>query len=249
MGPPGWEGEEGLEGWPGPPGLTGPPGKSGGAYAQVLAPASITPTGPGIERMLGLCAGVSLISPQSSGVFFVIANLRALGGPSSTATFTLRYGTGAGPAFDAAATGTIIGNTFGTLITSSAQGVALHGLVTGLPLGESFWIDIGLQPQFTAVAVEDITLTVFEYAGAGIGVFPGGIPGLDAEGEPGPPGPTGPAGPAGAAGGGTDMPLTRLTVVADTTVTAGYSAVVVRKLTVNSGIKLIIGNGSRLRIL
>lgn len=50
-------------------------------------------------------------------------------------------------------------------------------------------------------------------------------------------------GPAG------DVALSKLAPTSDVTITGGYSAVVVRKYTIASGTKLIIGSGSRFRIL
>ena len=52
-----------------------------------------------------------------------------------------------------------------------------------------------------------------------------------------------------AAGSTPDLNLDKLTITANQTVTAGYGAVIPRQYTINSGIKLTINSGGRLRIL
>jgi hypothetical protein len=77
-----------------------------------------------------------------------------------------------------------------------------------------------------------------------------GIPGIDAEESEYPyviPGPTGPQGIPGSGGG--NLALTKLSATTNESITAGYGVDIQRSYLINSGIKVTVGSGARMRIL
>ena len=65
------------------------------------------------------------------------------GGVGASASYAVRFGTGAPPALGAALTGTVVSATS----TSSGQtpvGDSLSGILSGLTIGTTYWIDLGI---------------------------------------------------------------------------------------------------------
>lgn len=182
QGPIGWPGDEGE---PGQDGFTAPaPLVSGGAFAERVPadPAALAAAG-----MLGLCNGVSLLTPAASGVVFVsmVFTRDNSSGIGTSQALRLRYGTGTGPANAAADTGTLFGNPLAALETSTTEeSLAMVGVITGLAIGTPIWVDIHAQPNVGTLTITNVTITAFEHVGTPASLI-------------GPVGPTGPTGPAG----------------------------------------------------
>ena len=103
---------------------------------------------------LGAVAIPFIITPSLSGIVeFNISFLLSAGVTAgSTSVMQVSYGTGAAPANQAAATGTVIGTTAASLNSVSPQPqqpFSKHYIVTGLSVGTAYWFDVQLKANFS----------------------------------------------------------------------------------------------------
>jgi hypothetical protein len=138
-----------------------------GATPASLSATPATPTGTNNTTglMMGL-GGTCAIAPVFSGRILVsLVYSETVSVAASSPTTKLRYGTGTAPSNGAALTGTQIGNT--QLITVSAGWYAgsLGGVVTGLTVGTTYWLDIGLASSSSSstASLSDITCIATEF--------------------------------------------------------------------------------------
>jgi hypothetical protein len=117
--------------------------------------------------MQGIGASTCRLTPVYSGRVFVHVdgNESDSSGSTQTVQYNIRYGTGAGPANNAAPTGTILGPTK-TINDNPANSVATFvgaGVITGLSTGTALWIDLDGFSTSGPVAFTNITCVMMEY--------------------------------------------------------------------------------------
>jgi len=144
-------------------------GTTNATIAQSLANASITvnggsPTGSsvgGAGAMMGLGVSTCRITPVYSGrIKFTITGV--VGNPGSNSSIvSLRYGTGAGPANGAGASGTALGS--GTATNQTAAPFSVEGIATGLSVGVAHWFDVSLGAGAGTSAVSQLTCVAMEF--------------------------------------------------------------------------------------
>jgi hypothetical protein len=79
---------------------------------------------------------------NTRGIFFLGSNvLMSTGG--GTATIAARLGTGTPPILGAALTGTVVSSN-SVIAINEFTDITLSGLLTGLTLGTTYWLDIGV---------------------------------------------------------------------------------------------------------
>ena len=138
-----------------------------GATLQA-SPANPTGTTSLTAVMMGLGAATCRITPVNSSRIKVefIGLLNSSGGFRSDAQ--IRYGTGAGPANGAAATGTALGNTgsvAGAGTSNLSAPIALSGIITGLSTGVAAWIDLSLLTSNASntASIANLSCNAFEF--------------------------------------------------------------------------------------
>lgn len=140
QGPQGATGSQGPQGNVGPQGPQGPAGTMP-AYAS-LQTGAITPTLPTVATMrhCGLAASAR-ITPTASGTVLVMISCDVMA-PQTSGIFQFQgaYGSGTAPAGGAAVTGTRLGISLVQLVNQGP--FTLVGLIEGLAVGTSYWLDL-----------------------------------------------------------------------------------------------------------
>jgi hypothetical protein len=133
----------------------------------VMATAN-TPTGTTStsDVMMGLGASFTITPATTGKVAIVIAGQCTASVGGNAFGGTLRYGTGTAPANGAAATGTTVGNGFGGYSTTGGDSVpcTVTGIISGLAVGTTYWIDLGLHSGSgsSMASVSYLTMTARE---------------------------------------------------------------------------------------
>lgn len=136
-----------------------------GAVLQAI-PTNPTGTTSATFVMMGLGVTTCRFTPAfSTRVKFQINGSVANTTVNGISTFSLRYGTGAGPANGAAGTGTSPSNSQSvTSSTANAQVAFLvDGLVTGLSAGTTYWFDTTLSASAGTSAILSLNCSAFEF--------------------------------------------------------------------------------------
>lgn len=131
-------------------------------------PSNPTGTTSLVGVLMGFSSGVTLITPTTTGRVLIIINGRsANNNASGGVVIGLRYGTGTGPA-NGASSGTGIAalganETYSIANTSIAVPFSLAGVVSGLTIGQGYWIDLILAATTGGTAtVSNVTLSAVE---------------------------------------------------------------------------------------
>lgn len=105
------------------------------------AVASPTGTNSGTPTMMGLAGS---FTAMTTGQFLLIVTLTVLG--NNSGVYQIQYGTGSAPANGAAVVGTAAGQPLAPNAdianASAANAITLVGIVTGLVVGTTYWLDI-----------------------------------------------------------------------------------------------------------
>lgn len=131
------------------------------------APSDPTGTTSSTNVMMGLGVTTCRIAPTFSARLFVIFTGSIGNGSSSSATAArIRFGTGAGPANGAAATGTQVGNPLSATFPTGGQQIpfTLANVITGLTAGTTYWFDLGVNTGGTGTgSVSGLTCVAYEF--------------------------------------------------------------------------------------
>lgn len=137
-------------------------------YATGAATAQTSPANPtGTTSLTGVMMGLAgAITPGISGRILVMLSGDVTNNTiSDGAKYQLRFGTGAAPANAAALTGTTLGNIPTILVAAANQqiGIAVQGIVTGLTVGTTYWVDVSLAAVTGGTAsLKDLSLSITE---------------------------------------------------------------------------------------
>lgn len=146
----------GVSGSQGPQGLQGPTVSLGSTYS---VPADPTTTASVTGVMMGLA--ISFTPSRSGNVFITVSGDMDKDISSMGAQTQIRYSTGVAPVNGDALTGSTIGG----LVQSNASrdAFSLNGIVYGLTLNTSIWIDISLATFISGTArIRDLSVSVIE---------------------------------------------------------------------------------------
>jgi hypothetical protein len=130
-------------------------------------PAGTTTFNPGV--MCGISTaggGAATITPVRSGkIVIIIPGYGSNNTINNSGACIIRYGTGTAPVNGAAATGTIVGAESSWLVAVASQRMpfSVCAVVTGLTLGTTYWIDLGLRAITGGTAsVTGLAVTAYE---------------------------------------------------------------------------------------
>jgi hypothetical protein len=171
-GPTGRVGATGAGAFTGPTGYTGPPGSLGAASTGATGPtgpvgvfqsgsaALASPTGPMGTTPLMIGLNGDFVPAATGKIFIAIAGvaLNTTGGGGSI-NISGYYGTGTAPSPGAAVMGTLFSVTQHIITASAAAqaGFTILGLISGLTLGTTYWIDLAVSTTTGANAfVKDV---------------------------------------------------------------------------------------------
>jgi hypothetical protein len=137
-----------------------------GAYSQSSV---ATPTAPGSTSAYTMQGLAGSIKPTRSGVVTITVSGR-ISVPTGSAAgtgmyYALYYGTGSAPSNGATLTGTVIGDAPGASIPAAISAAELipfsvTGVVSGLTVGTTYWIDLAAKSLVTASAAAVQTVNV-----------------------------------------------------------------------------------------
>jgi hypothetical protein len=117
----------------------------------------------GLEpKMMGYAAS---IIPRKSGTLYVsIVGTYALSNDGAYMRLQGRFGTGSAPAFESFTSGSGIGIIISGSVPRSNVPVPfnVHGLVSGLTLGTTYWIDLQARQTTGDGIIDDVTIVAFE---------------------------------------------------------------------------------------
>lgn len=136
-----------------------------GAVLQAT-PANPTGTTSATGVMMGLGVTTCRFTPSySSRVRFEIAGSAANSTVNGVSSFSIRFGTGAGPANGAAPTGTSLGSSLSvTSSTANAQVMfCLDVLATGLTPGTTYWFDVVLIASAGTSSILSTSANAYEF--------------------------------------------------------------------------------------
>jgi hypothetical protein len=173
LGPTGSTGATGAGAFTGPTGFTGPPGSFGGTGSigatgptgpvgvfQSGSAALASPTGPMGTTPLMIGLNGDFVPAATGKIFIAIAGVavNTTGGGGSV-NISGYYGTGTPPSPGTAVTGTLFSVTQHIITASAAAqaGFTVLGLISGLTLGITYWIDLAVSTTTGANAyVKDV---------------------------------------------------------------------------------------------
>ena len=133
--------------------------------SNTLTATPVDPTGTTSTTGVMMGLGQRLTLANTTRMFITINGQMSNNTLNDGATIQLRYGATATPAYGDALTGTQVGasQTFTALIAAQRNGFTITGIVTGLAVGTSYWIDAGLAAVTGGTAtITGVTITAHE---------------------------------------------------------------------------------------